>query len=713
MSDLDVEIRRAVVELRSAAPRALSVDDLRDRPVAAVRRPVGGVPVRAFAVAAAVVLLVGGLYAVRRVVDARDVTPGTASSSTAPDATSTSGSSTSAAVVNPPAAILEEPFVPSPVAYGPAARSWLAVVAPLLPEGFHPVLAWSWPTFNSSAYVEAVADDGRWLTVDVGVGGGATARREISGVGDPTAWHSVPEGDLQRHDGGADLVTPAGDVVQVVCRRGAASCAPGADALAALVQGAARAMDREQVRVTDVDAAGDPMPSVTCAQLSVAPSLRALRQLSEVGEPRRAVPCQWDGPSFSLIFVDVALRAAPQGTAFGIRRAALRDGIAVNGQGSGSDGFVSVTATIGNGQPIDSGTAAVLATLIDHITIDLIGETGALADAVRAGTSAPPGATPATAASVPTAPPDPCADRAARPGCDGAGTTATTAVPTTYTVVAGDYLVGIAQKLGVPFVDLLTANNMTTESLITAGQHLRVPTIDTARTFPRHPASWRPSGDDPARVYVASDSSLDGLAPRISILAVLDRSSNDVTVRPEAHPGSGLARPDAFDWSARVAVDLASLEPDVSVVALGGNDTQGLLKADGTVISDVADPAWAAEYSRRAGALLDRLVADGRPLVWVGAPMARDDAMNTRLSVIRSVMLAVVARHSGATYIDAWTLFAGRDGGYADTISIDGHDEVVRQPDGFHLDDAGDDYLAVKVNAAVAAALAARTVEGP
>ena len=118
-----------------------------------------------------------------------------------------------------------------------------------------------------------------------------------------------------------------------------------------------------------------------------------------------------------------------------------------------------------------------------------------------------------------------------------------------------------------------------------------------------------------------------------------------MTVRPEAHPGSGLARPDAFDWSARVAVDLASLEPDVSVVALGGNDTQGLLKADGTVISDVADPAWAAEYSRRAGALLDRLVADGRPLVWVGAPMARDDAMNTRLSVIRSVMLAVVARH--------------------------------------------------------------------
>ena len=486
MSDLDVEIRRAVVELRSAAPRALSVDDLRDRPVAAVRRPVGGVPVRAFAVAAAVVLLVGGLYAVRRVVDARDVTPGTASSSTAPDATATSGSSTSAAVESPPAAILEEPFVPMPVAYGPAATSWLAVVAPLLPEGFHPVLAWSWPAFNSSAYVEAVADDGRWLTVDVGVGGGSETRREINGVGDATAWHSVPEGDLQRHDGGADLVTPAGDVVQVVCRRGEASCAPGAPgagALAALVQGAARTMDRNQVGVTDADAAADPMPSVTCAQLSVAPSLRALRQLSEVGEPRRAVPCQWDGPSGSLIFVDVALRAAQQGTALGIRRAALRDGIAVNGQGSGSDGFVSVTATIGNGQPIDSDTAAVLVALIDHITIDLIGETGALAQAVHAGTAASPGSTPATASPV-VAPAEICTVVGTRPRCDAQGTTSTTSVPATYTVVSGDYLVVIARKLGVSFVALLDENAMSSASLIVPGQQLVVPPTPGTRPMP-------------------------------------------------------------------------------------------------------------------------------------------------------------------------------------------------------------------------------------
>lgn len=45
----------------------------------------------------------------------------------------------------------------------------------------------------------------------------------------------------------------------------------------------------------------------------------------------------------------------------------------------------------------------------------------------------------------------------------------------TYTVVAGDYLLGIAKKLGVPLDSLLSVNNLTTTSLITPGMKLKVP----------------------------------------------------------------------------------------------------------------------------------------------------------------------------------------------------------------------------------------------
>lgn len=45
----------------------------------------------------------------------------------------------------------------------------------------------------------------------------------------------------------------------------------------------------------------------------------------------------------------------------------------------------------------------------------------------------------------------------------------------TYTVVAGDYLIGIAKKLGVSLDSLLSVNSMTTNSLITPGMKLKVP----------------------------------------------------------------------------------------------------------------------------------------------------------------------------------------------------------------------------------------------
>ena len=67
----------------------------------------------------------------------------------------------------------------------------------------------------------------------------------------------------------------------------------------------------------------------------------------------------------------------------------------------------------------------------------------------------------------------------------GAKPAATTRPPTTvpkvqassqtYTVISGDTFSGIATKLGVPMADLLSVNNMNTNSLIVPGQKLKVP----------------------------------------------------------------------------------------------------------------------------------------------------------------------------------------------------------------------------------------------
>src|SRR4051794_18794732 len=48
----------------------------------------------------------------------------------------------------------------------------------------------------------------------------------------------------------------------------------------------------------------------------------------------------------------------------------------------------------------------------------------------------------------------------------------------TYTAQAGPDFVGIAKKLGVPLQSLLDANGLTTDSLITPGQKLKVPSAN-------------------------------------------------------------------------------------------------------------------------------------------------------------------------------------------------------------------------------------------
>lgn len=67
-----------------------------------------------------------------------------------------------------------------------------------------------------------------------------------------------------------------------------------------------------------------------------------------------------------------------------------------------------------------------------------------------------------------------------------------TSAPTTYTVVANDYLIGIARRFAVPFSALLAANGFTATSLIYAGKAITIPagatTTPAATPAPKTPA---------------------------------------------------------------------------------------------------------------------------------------------------------------------------------------------------------------------------------
>ena len=214
-----------------------------------------------------------------------------------------------------------------------------------------------------------------------------------------------------------------------------------------------------------------------------------------------------------------------------------------------------------------------------------------------------------------------------------------------------------------------------------------------------------PTAADPAQVYVAGDSLARDLALE---LVPLVAGTKVAVAQSRVKIGSGLARPDTFNWPTQLAGDVASLHPDIVVVEFGGNDSQGLILPGGKPIQHPTDPGWSDEYAKRVSAVMDLIAKDGRKLIWVGAPIARDPVQNAALAIIRQVMIDQTAKHAGVEYVDTWELFRSPTDQYADYIFVDGDYRAVRQNDGFHLNPTGIKYLAGKVNERVVTELKAR-----
>jgi hypothetical protein len=207
-----------------------------------------------------------------------------------------------------------------------------------------------------------------------------------------------------------------------------------------------------------------------------------------------------------------------------------------------------------------------------------------------------------------------------------------------------------------------------------------------------------PTKDDKLRLYIAGDSQAQGFGESLERLA---GDTGLVTPTLDFKVSSGLTRPDFFDWPKRLQDQVRKLRPDIVVVDFGGNDAQPIETADGKQY-DVTDPNWLVEYSKRVGQTMDFLSADGRKVIWVGTPNARDDAFTARLAVLRQAVQQEAAKRPQVTFVDTWAMFQSPTGGYADYIvDSDGEAKLMRQDDGFHLNLDGANKLARAIEAEV------------
>ena len=222
-----------------------------------------------------------------------------------------------------------------------------------------------------------------------------------------------------------------------------------------------------------------------------------------------------------------------------------------------------------------------------------------------------------------------------------------------------------------------------------------------------------PTPDNPARLLILGDSDAGTFGPYLETLMA---ETGIVTTQLDYKVSSGLSRPDFFDWPTHMAEVLPAADPDIVVVTFGGNDAQAITDVSEKVLVGVptgdegGDVEWRAEYGARVGAAMDLLAAEGRTLVWVGIPNAEDPDFTARLKVQDEVVRAEVAKRPGVRYVDTWQRFSGIEGGYAEyrIDPRDGQGKDVRADDGFHLNVAGAEILALDIAEVVRAVLRER-----
>lgn len=228
------------------------------------------------------------------------------------------------------------------------------------------------------------------------------------------------------------------------------------------------------------------------------------------------------------------------------------------------------------------------------------------------------------------------------------------------------------------------------------------PEVDDAERPP-------PSPTQPARVAIYGDSHAGGFGP---YLARLLEATGIVETTLTYKVSSGLVRDDFYDWPAELPAIVAADDPDIAVVAWGGNDGQGMT-IDATAYP-LGSATWAEVYAQRVTRVLDILTGSGARVVWVGLANAPDPEFSARLEVVRDVTRAAIEAYPvPIAYVDTWARFSGLSGGYAEYV-IDPRDGVgkdVRASDGNHLNPTGAEILSLDILEAVKAELRAMGAE--
>lgn len=224
--------------------------------------------------------------------------------------------------------------------------------------------------------------------------------------------------------------------------------------------------------------------------------------------------------------------------------------------------------------------------------------------------------------------------------------------------------------------------------------HAIAPLVPLAPAVPRATALAPLPPVEPGKprvVALAGDSMMAvGLSATLMRQAVGDKNLRLVKA---FRSGTGLARPDFFNWMDEYPAMLGAETPQVVIVAIGANDGQGFI-VDGKV-QDFGGDDWRTTYQSRVADYLEMVESTGARVVWVGLPPMRSSAFNDKIAVINRIAYSIVSQDPRATWWNSTPFVADESGAFREfALLSNGKTVRMRAEDGIHFSDEGADLMA-------------------
>lgn len=209
--------------------------------------------------------------------------------------------------------------------------------------------------------------------------------------------------------------------------------------------------------------------------------------------------------------------------------------------------------------------------------------------------------------------------------------------------------------------------------------------------FPEECAEELPEPSVPEKVLIVGSSSMYGTMG-VTLEKHLSEDANLEVVR-HAKSGTGLARPDVYNWL-DVSTELASEHrADLVIAQFIGNDCQALITPDKIIEARRRDDNWNEAYRGRVTDFVAAHQARGAEVVLIGMPIVRSRHFKRRLENANAIVKSV-ANEMDALYISVWEETADRDGNYTEELRLRNKTIKFRSDDGIHLSYRGAKMIA-------------------